>query len=266
VSPPVYRVRAPVVVRYDKPLWVPDFLADPSGPGLGPPEQWGYFVPPLPDDLRGPKSTRFPVPHPTAFQPNQDRFYAVATELVRPGPGFPPAGDVRDAEVRLVIRRERYEVVPGPRLLGLAREIAADTGAQLSADDLRDLLFADAFIPSARRLRYRRLMRRRGARRVRQALLDPGGWTPVSPVWHLHRISGEREYPMWRRPDPVRGQWFGSVPTDAPILEVAQPDFRWTYRMHCVARWTNPCPPGRAVSVPGAPFRIAPLRMPATGG
>ncbi|GIF18187.1 hypothetical protein BJ973_008850 [Actinoplanes tereljensis] len=252
MSRPALRVRAPVVVRYDKPLWVPDLLADPTGPGLGPPEVWRYLEPPL---------SEFPVPHPTAFQSNHDRFYAVVTELE------PPGNDVSDIQVSLVIRRERYEVVPGPSLFRLARKIAADTGARLSIADLTDLLFAAAFVPLNLRLRYRQDMRRRGATRKREVQLDPGGWSPMSSVFHRHRISGEREYPMWRRPDAVRNQWFGSLPSEVPFHEVARPDDRWTYRMHCVARWTPPdCRPGAWVSVPGAPFRIAPLRMPATGG
>ncbi|WP_436532115.1 hypothetical protein [Actinoplanes sp. HUAS TT8] len=259
MSRPSVRVRAPVVVRYDRPDWVPQLLADPAGPGLGAPEVWRYYVPRLDDQQVA--RTAFPVPHPTAFQPNHGRFYAVTTDLT---------ADTADAlRVSLVVRRERYEVVPGASLIRLARQIAVDPGRRIDGRDLRDLVEAEAFIPAGLRLRYRRLMRRRGARRRRQAWLDPVGWWPISPVWQRREIPGEREYPMWRRTDPVRRQWFGNLPTDAPFREPGDADPAWTYRVHCVVRWTPPagrpfCPPGLWVSGPGAPMRIATLRMPAT--
>lgn len=249
------------MVRYDRPDWVPLFLADPTGPGLGS-EVWSYFAPRL--DARDVLRKAFPVPQPAVLQPNRDRYYAVLAE-----PSRIPAAGVR---VSLVVRRERYEVVPGASLIRLAREIAVDPNRQLDGRDLRDLLEAEAFIPPALRLRYRRLMRRRGARRRRQAWLDPVGWWPITPVWHLRQLPREREFVMFRRADPVRRQWFSNLPSDLPFLgldDADQADLAWTYRMHWVARWPAPagkpfCPPGLRVGGPGAPMRIAPFRMPAT--
>ncbi|MFF7933679.1 hypothetical protein [Streptomyces sp. NPDC007940] len=232
------------------------------------------------------------------YQPNHDRFYALAIELFCDAPGFPSPGDLTGVDLKFVVRRERTVLPPDPTgkaakaVHELARKVirARYKGlSKLPTDALGDSdvaeVLGDPETRGAFEAEYEQLMLSLGARHIVEAwTVSPGGrgsWhevkddTPHSPP---ELTPGEQELPMWQRPPgggecvaaQHRSLWFGVVPTfsgDTDREGRPKLDDHSVYRLYCFARKQPPpghddCPPRMWWSGPSRRYRLAAFHDP----
>jgi hypothetical protein len=290
--------RRPAIQKYDTADFIDRIVADPRDSLAfdDNDDRWSFPVPIVISKqaqgrLRFATHRLVRTPMRKLYQPNHDRFYALAVELFCDEPGLPRpgAGAVPGLEVGFVVRRERVRFLGPPALVrqlavGLLSELAKQSGNPqlapiLDTDDLDDVVwgqqatghqFSQADLALLQQIRPRRVVE---GWVVTSA--GRGSWRTVAMGDQPALLDGEQEQPMW--PLPPRAQdcaaartrslWFGVVPTySADVDEIGLPklDDRSIYRIRCFARVApapghEQCPPRMWWSEPTHPFRLAPF-------
>jgi hypothetical protein len=289
----------PALQMYDDTDFARRIVADPRDSlAYGDDDLWSYPIPVTPGSGTG--RTRLATWQLITtdlrklYQPNHNRFYAVAAEVFCDQPGLPRAGSHGDIEVGFVMRRRVTSLAGarGPRRR-LARNLIVELAHQqeLSLDekrlrnsDERDLWWAD------------QAWRRRFAEDNRESIdqltitsqtegwfTAPDGSRGWKPVDAAGADEVEQRLPMWRLPPRegecsaagTRSTWFGLVPTYSAEHSVpptgaakgTRPEPKYDdqaiYEIHCFvrrkpAKGKEGCPPEIWWNeAPSEPFRLA---------